>query len=784
MDNDRYVQVVFLRRNLADGLRYRAEDPEACLGRAVVVPLQGQLTVGIGVELVEASSEEEPEAVQKILDFPPALPEELLSLGVWMGTYYLCSLHATFRRILPSSYLPKVRERWTFTDNNQEVLSDLIPEDGDSISFDELSEAWTGTLKELRSCLDRARQKDRGSREFITDRPEITRRTYRYVELTADEPDDEELTERERDLLEHLGEHGDGFQKDLPAPLRRSQLLERAERKELIERSDRAQARVPGVRQELDPTDPEHDLTPDQETVLESLRDDVESGEHGVHLIHGVTGSGKTEVYFRAAQRALDRDRGVLVLVPEITLASFQAQRFVERFGEQVAVWHSDLSAGERRDEWERIQSGEARVVLGVQSAVFAPLPDLGLIVVDEEHDGSYKAGQEPRYHARDVAVKRGQLAEAPVLLGSATPSLESYANHLRERYEYHTMTTRPEGGSPAGVDVQDLRQEDNLLTKPLLERTGRALQSENRAIWFLNRRGSAQFLLCEACGSVPECDNCSVSLTYHRRPNRLRCHYCGETEPVPTRCPSCGEEELASVGSGTERLAAVGEKLFGDERVFRMDADTVTKKGAREDILDKFSRSEGGLLVGTQMVTKGLDFEDLIFVGVVNADVSLHFPDFRSSERTFQQLLQVIGRAGRDRPDASVLVQTYNPGHDSIQQAVRADYEGFASGELSQRRSPRYPPFSRLIDFRARGSHEDQVIEELEGVCEKLPEVPDGHLLGPTPCGMEYVQGECRWHVLARGRFPRGWKQSVRGLQADNSSVRLTIDVDPVDLL
>ncbi len=779
------IRVVFLRQNLPDSLSYQTEDPEACLGRALVVPLRGRLTVGLGVRVHEPDPELELAPVQQILSTPPALSEELLQLGNWLGTYYLSGFSSVFQRILPPAYLPRITERWLRAGNSSDrsILSDLPAEEG--IKFGSLAEKRSETLSELRDKLEEARRQGLAEQSVQIGRPDVSRRTYQYVVLTDDSPENpDDLSPREQDLLDHLRDRGDTFRTDLPESLKRTDLLNRAEEKGFVRREERSRSRVPLARRHGEQADPEFTLTDEQQRVLDAVEDDVREQRFGVHLLHGITGSGKTEVYFRAARQVLDEGEAVLVLVPEITLASFQSRRFVERFGDTVALWHSEMSRGERRDEWDRIQSGEARLILGVQSAVFAPALDLGLLIVDEEHDTSYKAGQDPRYHARDVAVKRAQFLDCPVLLGSATPSVESYANVHRGRYRGHSMNRRPTGGEPAGVLVQDLRNEQHMLTDRLIEKTERSLSEGARAIWFLNRRGSAQFLLCQECGDVPECPDCSVSLTLHQGPGRLRCHYCGYSRPVPSTCDECGSEEIARVGSGTEKLASVATRRFPDARVFRLDADTVGRKGAREECLEAFGSTPGSLLVGTQMVTKGLDFEDLMFVGIVNADVSLHFPDFRSGERTFQQLVQVIGRAGRDRPDAEVLLQTYNPEHYAVQRALDQDFEGFFRQELNQRRPLKYPPYSRLIDLRCRGNREEDVVRTLRNICDILPDYDSIDVLGPSPCGIDYVKGKHRWHLLCRGWFDSDWKERTRERLPRDSSVRVTVDVDPVDLM
>jgi len=566
--------------------------------------------------------------------------------------------------------------------------------------------------------------------------------------------------------------------------LNRTDLLRRLEEEGVLERSRRVFRRTPleGATGQADP--PDLKLTGEQSSVLEAVSPAVREGGFEVHLLHGVTGSGKTEVYFRLIREALERDRSALVLVPEILLASFLVSRFRSRFGDRLAVLHSGLSDGERLDEWRRIQNGEATVVLGVQSAVFAPLEDPGLIVVDEEHDTSYKAGSEPRYHARDVAVMRARQLDVPVVLGSATPSLESRANALRERYRLHRMTRRPRGSTPP-VRLVDLRGEESLLTETLVGSTRAVLERGHKAIWFLNRRGLSNFLVCPDCGTTVECDHCHVSLTLHGRPRRLQCHYCGFSRGVPERCGECGSPGIETVGVGTEALSEQAERLFPGAETIRMDSDTVTRKEARHRKLKRFGAEGPRLMVGTQMVTKGLDFGDVDLVGVVNADTGLGFPDFRAGEHTYQQIVQVCGRAGRDNRRAEVLVQTYNPGHYAILYAKRDDYDGFFRQEARSRRPLRYPPFGRLVNVTATGKDREATSGVLGTLRDRLDPPEDAEWLGPSPCVIDYLEGRHRFHLLARGRFPRAWKQRLQTLCRElEEPVRIDVDVDPIDLL
>ncbi len=792
---DRVARVVFLRRDIRRPLSYRSGGRDDLLGRPVVVPLRSDLTVGI---VIAVGEDEEPnprelKPIRGVITTVQPVPEDLLDLGKWVSRYYATPVNRVFEAIMPPRYLPDPEPAWR-------PGREFDPEAIDPASLGRLLEE-EGELRmgqiEGRIGLEPDRVERVMSRLVSTgavektlhlSRAKVTRKRLNYVRLDAPSTEVERFLEsassRQRQLLEHLMEVEGSYQKDLPDPLRRSRLLQRLQEEGLIDRTKRVYRRIPFPTEGSGGNDAPPELTPGQNRVLESVSESWEENGFGSHLLHGVTGSGKTEVYFRLIQRALERGQSALVLVPEITLATFQMRRFQDRFGGTLALLHSGLSAGERLDEWRRIREGEARVVLGVQSTVFAPLENPGLIVVDEEHDSSYKAGRSPRYHARDVAVMRARQNNIPVVLGSATPSLESYSNALRGRYRLHTMTERPLGGELPDVRIHDLRGEDGLLTARLVEKTARAFEEGRKAIWFLNRRGFSNFLLCEHCGETLQCNHCNVSLTLHSNPTQLRCHYCGYSRSVPERCEHCDEPSLSRVGIGTQKLAEAAKQRFEGVDVIRLDADTVTGKQARYRRLRAFDQPGPKLLLGTQMVTKGLDFEQVEFVGVVLVDTGLRFPDFRAGERTFQQLVQVCGRAGRERAGAEVLVQTYDPSHYAVRLGASGSYRDFFRRETAARKPLRYPPFARLINVLARGKEEEKVVSRLDKVRRRLPESDRVELMGPAPCGVSYVEGEHRWHLLARGQFTPDWRRRLLEVVTELSgSGRLVVDVDPIDV-
>jgi primosomal protein N' (replication factor Y) len=520
-------------------------------------------------------------------------------------------------------------------------------------------------------------------------------------------------------------------------------------------------------------------------------------------VLHGVTGSGKTEVYLRVIAAARAAGRGALVLVPEIALTPQLAARFRARFGEDVAVLHSALPPGERLAAWRRLRAGEVGIAVGARSAVFAPVRALGVVVVDEEHDPSFKQDEGVRYHGRDLAIVRAQRAGALAILGSATPSLETFHNAERGRYELHRLPGRATPRPLPSVEIVDLRKQppgpDGLLSAPLAEALAAALAAREQAILFLNRRGFSTVVLCRACGHVVRCENCSVSMTYHRSRDRLVCHYCGRTTPPPARCPSCSSPKLDRLGTGTERVEAVLKERFPDARVFRLDRDTVDARApageARglEEVLGRMQRGEIDLLVGTQMVTKGHDFAGVTLVGVLQPDQGMHLPDFRAAERTFQLLEQVAGRAGRgDRP-GRVIVQTYSPEHAAIAAVRTHDYEGFVRGELAARQEADYPPYARMIVLRLDAADERRVREAAADAAAAAraaasagPGAPRVRVQGPAEAPIPRVRGRSRYQVWLSGHDRTALTAAARAgagvkLAAD---VRLTIDVDPQSVL
>lgn len=536
-----------------------------------------------------------------------------------------------------------------------------------------------------------------------------------------------------------------------------------------------------------------HQHTSEQSRAVEAIVSSVRDGG-SVVLLEGVTGSGKTEVYLASIEEVLRQGRSAIVLVPEISLTPQTVGRFRSRLGDDVAVIHSRLSAGERFDQWQLALSGAVRVVVGARSALFAPLRNLGLVVIDEEHEPSYKQGQSPRYHAREVAERLCAYVGASLVLGSATPSLEALHRVQAGRYGHVRLTHRVGGGTPPQIEVVDMTGEfsagnRSIYSTALVSALREVASRREKALLFLNRRGFASFLLCRECGFVPECDSCSVSLTYHDDTGRLECHHCGTTKPLPVMCPRCGSAYLRKFGAGTQRAETELLALVPGLHVVRMDADTTSRKGGHERALLEFESHESGVLLGTQMIAKGLDYPDVTLVGVLNADTSMHVPDFRAAERTYQLLQQVAGRAGRGIRPGRVIIQTYWPDHPAVGAVLTGNAEQLYAAERADRASLGFPPFGRIANIVTSGRSAVAVRDAAHGAADALrraiPE--DFNVVGPAPAPIARIKSNWRWHLLLKA--PEG--ADLSGVLARllepvpvPEGVTRIIDVDPVGML
>ncbi|HEY9856527.1 MAG TPA: primosomal protein N', partial [Stenomitos sp.] len=511
-----------------------------------------------------------------------------------------------------------------------------------------------------------------------------------------------------------------------------------------------------------------------------------------VFLLLGVTGSGKTEVYLQAIASTLARGEQALVLVPEIALTPQTVARFRARFGDQIAVLHSALGDGERYDEWQRLRSGEARVGIGARSAIFAPVARLGLVIIDEEHESSYKQDVAPRYHARTVALQRAAFEGARVVLGSATPSVETYHRAQEGEYKLLTLSRRIHDRALPPVEVVDMRTEleaghRSIFSRKLGEELKACLERGEQAILLINRRGYATFVLCRSCGEPVRCPNCSVSLTYHRAGEALRCHYCDYREEPPKCCPSCRSPYIKHFGAGTQQVLEAATELLPEARILRLDKDTTTRKGSHQQILDTFAKGEADVLIGTQMVAKGLDLPRVSLVGIMAADSSLNLPDFRAGERTFQLLTQVAGRAGRGELPGRVVLQTYAPDHASVRFAQAHDFESFFTFEIREREDLRYPPFQHLINVVVSAEVQEAAWKVASILATRLDAFPEVLALGPAEAVLAQLRGRYRVQVLIKAgdlnQARRALREAVRQTERPQG-VRMAIDVEPASLL
>ena len=635
-----------------------------------------------------------------------------------------------------------------------------------------------------------------------------------YVRALPQHGEPPKLTKRQEDLWTIVEEWRElPLQELVRLAGTTSATIRKLEDKGLVSIAPQISERDPYAKEHILPTQP-LELNAQQVTALESIvesmerlakRDDDETkpGGDNVFLLHGVTGSGKTEVYLQAIAHALGQGKGAIVLVPEISLTPQTVERFKARFSQGpqqtlVAVLHSHLSAGERHDEWHKIRQGRARIVIGARSAVFAPVEPLGLVIVDEEHEHSYKQEEAPRYNARDLAVVRGQQEGAAVVLGSATPCMESYHNVQRKKYGLLSLTERVDNIQMPIVRVIDMRSAARkekgvgIFSPQLREAILQRLEKNEQVMLFLNRRGWSSSLQCPECGFVAECPNCSVSLTYHRAAQQLMCHICGHIEAAPKKCPQteCGNVAIRFSGLGTEKVEAALEKGFPSARVKRMDSDTLKRKEDYRRILGDFRTGKIDILVGTQMIAKGLHFPNVTLVGIIHADLSLHIPDFRAGERTFQLLTQVAGRAGRGEVEGEVYVQSFTPFHPAIQYARRHDYVGFYEQEIEFRQQLNYPPVGRVALLTLRGRSEDRVKfaadhlrREMDTVAKELGEVV---VAGPAPAPLLRAENFYRYQIMLRtSRMPQLSRKlsALRETFQIPEDLRLVIDIDPMSL-
>ena len=735
-------------------------------------------------------ADEDLKEIAEVLDFSPVLTEEQLWLAEKLRksvfSYKISILKAMLPGFLNSSY-----------DKILYPLEGLSQEDRERLFGSQESLAFSSLDLEKQAEMMRLTRKGLLKLEYqAVDQKKV--KTQSWVEVNLDKLEKLEISNRAKkklELREYLLVH--------PETVPLADLLEHYSREQvnffvehgaitIVQKEvQRSAAYFEGIEasQSLE-------LNPEQKEACEAVVGAI-GKKHPPFLLQGITGSGKTEVYLQIIQGALDVGKTAIVLVPEISLTPQMTERFIARFGDKVAILHSGLSNGEKYDEWRKVERGEAQVVVGARSAIFAPLKNLGVIIIDEEHEASYKQDSNPRYHARDVALLRAQYNQAALVLGSATPSLESRARAGKGVYQHLRLTQRanPLASIPEVqlIDFRDYigQNETSNFTPPLIEAIQNRLDKKEQVVLMLNRRGYSSFVMCRECGTVDTCPNCDISLTLHMDTKTMNCHYCGFSKEIPHVCPNCQSHSIRYYGTGTQKAYDELAELFPDARILRMDVDTTRKKGSHQALLDQFGKGEVDILLGTQMIAKGLDFPNVTLVGVLNADTALNLPDFRSSERTFQLLTQVAGRAGRAEKAGQVLIQSYNPNHYAIRFAKDQDYEGFYAYEMGIRRQLGYPPYYFTIGITLSHKKEEEVLRRAYEVMEILRSgLSDASIiLGPTPKPIARTHNLYHYQILIKYRLEDELASTLNRVLAltqerENSELRLSIDHEPQQFL
>lgn len=766
-------------------------EEDVALGSRVHVPfgasnrlLQG-FVVGFKEQLDSSQSLKE---IAEVLDPEPVLNEEQLALADAMRKTVFSYKISILKSMLPSLLNSQYDKLFSVTDETPQDVVDSVFSGQASMRYSEVSDAQKQLLTKL------ARQKKVALDYLAKDKKTV--KTQKYYQVNSSTLASLEISQRAKKrqaLKEYLETSSKGKLSDLRERYSRD-VVQFFIEAQAITLSERLVNRADSYFETVEKTD-FLTLNDEQQTIVETVSAAI-GKDSTPFLLEGVTGSGKTEVYLHIIDKVLKQGKTAIVLVPEISLTPQMTHRFISRFGKQVAIMHSGLSDGEKYDEWRKIKSGKARVVVGARSAIFSPLDNIGAIIIDEEHEASYKQESNPRYHARDVAILRAKYHKAVVVLGSATPSIESRARASRKVYHFLQLTNRanPKASLPQ-VEIADFRdylgqKSPSNYTPLLLEKIANRLERGEQSVLMLNRRGYSSFIMCRECAYVDNCPNCDISLTLHMDTKTMNCHYCGFTKAIPRTCPNCNSRSIAYYGTGTQKAYDELQEVFPQPRILRMDVDTTRKKGAHEKILRAFGNGEADILLGTQMIAKGLDFPNVTLVGVLNADTSLNLPDFRSSERTFQLLTQVAGRAGRGDKSGEVVIQTYNPDHYAIQLAKKQDYETFYRYEMNVRKQMSYPPYYYTVGITLSLADELELTRKAYQVLAMLKETlsPEAKLLGPTPKPIARTHNLYHYHIIIKYRFEDNLETVLNRIldwtqEKDNKKLRVQIDNEPQNI-
>ncbi|HWX54935.1 MAG TPA: primosomal protein N' [Verrucomicrobiae bacterium] len=795
---------------------YRIADQVPEIGARVLVPFRNERLSGVVTAVHDRPPSMQAKTVLQVLDTEPVLDATLIKLGQWIAQYYLAPVGEVFRGMLPLAAEIKKAKLYRIMESGHEALHASATTGSsrrsrqeidaqmveysvlDYLSMSDSGAALEGTIRSAtgatRQVLDNLVRKKWIAREDAS----AARDARRTVQIAVLKNVSGKLNDNQQRLVDFLQQTGGRVPlelvRELPVP--RTTLQTLVKRGVVALEVEAAGFEVSGLKKR-GPSHLDFIFNAEQKAALTAIRNSVDAKAFSVSVLHGVTGSGKTAVYLAAMQAVLESGNSALLLVPEIGLTPAAAANLHQVFGDEVAILHSALSADERAEQWHRIRRGDARIVVGTRSAVFAPVSRLALIVVDEEHDASYKQEETPRYHGRDVAVMRGKLAGAAVVLASATPSIESYHNAQTGKYKLIELTGRVERRPLPEVEIVDMKMEfhqtgeDRIFSRRLIEEVSERLERGEQAMVLLNRRGYSSVVLCRACGETLQCKNCTISLTFHKAGYRMECHYCGYRQAVPKVCPKCASEHIYFLGAGSEKVEERLHEAFPQARIGRLDRDTVRTRHDFERVLNQFHAGEINLLVGTQMIAKGHDVHGVTLVGVVGADYALGFPDFRAAERTFQLLTQVAGRAGRGEMPGKVVLQTFASDHYAIQFAQQHDYKGFFDKEVRFRKWMHYPPFSALANILVRSDKLDRTLQ-WTGKLGKWFESTRNEgvrVLGPSVAPIQRLKRDYRYHFILKAASREKLNTTLRKMLAYAESEKISrtnviVDVDALSLL
>ncbi|RFU63332.1 primosomal protein N' [Peribacillus glennii] len=766
-------------------------------GMRVIVPFGPRMVQGFITALKNDSNVKKIREVKEILDLEPVLNEELLKLGSWLTEETMCFRITALQAMLPAALKAKYEKVLRISTGREEHLEATVQalfKNKDMISWKDVLESDHAALLQKH-----VRKGNLEVMYFVKDK--LKKKTVRVIQPLLNKEGLEDYAgilppnaRKQYEVLHHFINHPDKIQlRELLEDVRVSNAVVKA----LIDKGILAEKeeeiyRDPYENRVFKQTEP-FILTQEQADALRPVKKSIHDNSHAVFLLYGVTGSGKTEIYLQAIDDVIKKGEEAIMLVPEISLTPQTVKRFKERFGNLVAVMHSGLSIGEKYDEWRKIHRKEVKVVVGARSAIFAPFENLGIIIIDEEHESSYKQEETPRYHAREVAIERAKHHNCPVILGSATPALESFARAKKNVYKLLTLSKRMNESKLPRVDIVDMREElrngnRSMFSKTLFSKLTDRLEKGEQTVLLLNKRGHSSFVMCRSCGLVTNCPNCDISLTYHRYNDSLKCHYCGHEERMPQACPECGSDHIRFFGTGTQKVEEELAKILPEARVIRMDVDTTSKKGSHERLLNAFQEGHADILLGTQMIAKGLDFPNITLVGVLSADTMLHLPDFRSSEKTFQLLTQVSGRAGRHELPGEVVIQTYTPEHYSIELSGLQDFDVFYEREMYIRRQSHYPPYYYLALINV--SHED--LMKAVAVTEKITKYltaslsPEAIILGPVASPISRINNRYRYQCLIKYKREPELKKQLRTVlehyqqETAQNLLQISIDMNP----